>query len=145
MKRRSLRSMAASRSISGRPATWLRKPSSAYSGMKEMPERPPRRESSTCPASVPMHETMPIPVTTTRRVPFMSLDRLRVFEQPHLRGGGLIDQFAVGAHLAVGHSQHQASIDHALDVDAVIDAFRLRQDLSGELQLREPGRAARAG
>ena len=44
MKRRSLRSIAASKSTTGAPATWLRKPIAAYSGWCVMPERISRRE-----------------------------------------------------------------------------------------------------
>gem|GEM_PF-5927834 len=66
MKRSCLRSMCASRSICGTPATWLRKPISANSGMARMPERPARSAAVTLALSLPMQETMPVPVMTTR-------------------------------------------------------------------------------
>ena len=50
----------------GAPCTWQRKPSSAYSSAREMPDFASRRLASTSWVLLPMDETMPIPVTTTR-------------------------------------------------------------------------------
>src|SRR6218665_15307 len=66
MKRGCLRSIGASRSIGGTPATWLRMPNSLNWGMARMPERPARSDCVTVAMSLPMHETMPVPVITTR-------------------------------------------------------------------------------
>src|SRR5690606_4394748 len=109
----------ASRSMSGLPATWLRKPISVYSGMATIPERPSRSEASTCRESSPMHETMPMPVTTTRRVLMVSVILLShcpgVFEQTDPQVGRFVDHLSVDLHLAVGHAKHQPAVDHALD------------------------------
>ena len=50
------------------PSTWLRKPCSAMSGEKEMPERLSFRDVRTVSTSLPIDETMPMPVMTTRRM-----------------------------------------------------------------------------
>ena len=52
----------------GRPCTWQRKPCSAYSGAKLMPERPSFSDVRTSSTSLPIEETMPMPVMTTRRM-----------------------------------------------------------------------------
>ena len=67
MKRFCLRSMLASRSISGTPATCERRPSPAYSGIWRMPLRPARSAADTLSRPLPRLDTMPMPVTTTRR------------------------------------------------------------------------------
>lgn len=54
--------------MAGGACTWQRKPSSAYSGAATTPERAWRRLSVTSRALPPMEETMPSPVTTTRRM-----------------------------------------------------------------------------
>jgi hypothetical protein len=63
MARRSTRSVGSSE---GLPHTWHLKPCSAKSGEKEMPDFAPLRDAVTSAASLPMEETMPRPVTTTR-------------------------------------------------------------------------------
>ena len=50
----------------GAPCTWQRKPSSAYLSAREMPDFASRRLASTSWVLLPIDETMPIPVTTTR-------------------------------------------------------------------------------
>src|SRR5690606_17579679 len=151
MKRRSLRSTATSRSMSGRPATWLRKPSSVYSGMALMPERPSRKDCRTWSWSSPMHEMMPMPVMTTRRVLVVSLmlglpclsGRLRIDEQSDVEFLGVVDQLAVDEDLAVGHAQHQPAVDHALDVETILDELRPGEHLAGELEAAQAQRPAR--
>src|SRR5579859_272292 len=76
------RSTIDSQSICGGACTWQRKPSSAYSGAATTPERASRREASTSLALLPIEETTPIPVTTTRRmVSFRIRGRLRTAER----------------------------------------------------------------
>jgi len=48
--------------------TWQRKPRSAYSGAAEIPDFASRSAASTSLALLPIEETIPIPVTTTRRM-----------------------------------------------------------------------------
>src|SRR5690606_13228265 len=92
-----------------------------------MPERPSRRDCRTCAWSRPMQEMMPTPVMTTRRVLVVSLMLtkpsacIRIDEQPDVQFLGFIDQAAVDSDLAVGHAQDKAAIDHALDVEPVMD------------------------
>src|SRR5436190_22309168 len=62
------RSTIASQSIRGGAWTWQRKPSSAYSGAAVTPLRASRSEARTSFELLPMDETTPIPVTTTRRM-----------------------------------------------------------------------------
>src|SRR6185437_4981536 len=115
MKRFSLRSITASRSIFGTPATWLRKPSSLYSCIARIPLRPSRSALATVSCSLPRHDTMPIPVTTTRRIS-ETLGRL---EQAH-------------AHVAP-------------DVDLVAHQLRGRLHLAGKLHVAHAQRTAGTG
>src|SRR3978361_2126594 len=59
----------------GMPATWLRKPWLTKSSERVMPDLASRRVARTSWLLLPMDETMPIPVTTTRLMA----------EYPHLR------------------------------------------------------------
>ena len=58
--------MCSLKSISTEPATWLRKPISAYSCLNRIPERPSLNDSVTEAASSPIQDVIPNPVTTTR-------------------------------------------------------------------------------
>src|SRR6476646_6300517 len=60
------RSMDSAGSSVGAPWTWQRKPSVAYSSARLMPDLASRRLASTSWVLLPMDETIPIPVTTTR-------------------------------------------------------------------------------
>ena len=62
------RSTDSAGSSEGAPCTWQRKPSVAYSSAREMPDLASRRLASTSWVLLPMDETMPIPVTTTRLI-----------------------------------------------------------------------------
>ena len=63
MARRSTASLGSS---VGAPCTWQRKPSSAYLSARTMPDLASRSDATTSCVLLPMDETMPIPVTTTR-------------------------------------------------------------------------------
>ena len=67
-KRMARRSTASLGSSVGAPWTWQRKPSSAYLSARTMPDLASRSEASTSCVLLPMDETMPIPVTTTRLI-----------------------------------------------------------------------------
>ena len=89
-----------------------------------MPERPSRSEASTSGASPPMADTMPMPVTATRRISeFLSdgLSRHRT-KQSNPDSGGREDRLAVGLQLAVGDGQHDPATAHAADVDDCSEA-----------------------
>ena len=72
------RSTTSAGSSVGAPCTWQRKPSSAYLSARVMPDFASRRLASTSWVLLPMDETMPIPVTTTRLMIASSAFRLRV-------------------------------------------------------------------
>ena len=67
-KRMARRSTDSPGSSVGAPCTWQRKPSSAYLSARTMPGFASRNEASTSCVLLPMDETMPIPVTTTRLI-----------------------------------------------------------------------------
>src|SRR4051812_35955852 len=117
MKRSWRLSICSVTSICGLPCTWQRKPCSAYSGAKLMPERPALSDSVTCSASLPIEETMPRPVITTRRM----AGPPSVPEQADLHVGSRIDQLAVRAHLAVGDAELELAVDHPGKIDGILD------------------------
>src|SRR5690606_20432827 len=136
MKRLSLRSISAARSMSGTPATWLRSPSSAYSGTWRMPGRRARRESATAAASLPRQETMPSPVTTTRRSAAADISEpLGTGEQPDPQVGGGVDLAPIRQRAPVPDDQGQLAAHHPADVDLVSHQFRVREYLPRELDL----------
>src|SRR5215467_7885436 len=152
------RSIAASGSSVGAPCTWQRNPRSAYSEARDMPDFASRRLASTSWVLLPMDETMPIPVTTTRLMnassasrpaqraqpPSSTAARLHHFvaEQSDLKVNGAIDDRPVGREPAVGDAEHELAAHDPLDVDAVDHLLDRGQDLAGEFQLAEPERAS---
>src|SRR5215813_12525058 len=118
MARRSTTSCASS---VGAPCTWQRKPSSAYLSARTTPDFASRKLARTSWVLLPMDETMPIPVTTTRLMPASSASlprracaagrppasgaaRLRdglLTEQPDLEVERTVDHRAVGGKPAV--------------------------------------------
>src|SRR5580693_3950391 len=127
MARRSTDSLGSS---VGAPCTWQRKPSSAYLSARTMPDLASRSDASTSCVLLPMDETIPIPVTTTRLMAVFPSPRCgktarlrsrcgcrqrRVFaEQPDLEVERAIDNRAIGGQPAVGNPQHQLRTHHAL-------------------------------
>ena len=72
-----------------------------------MPDFASRSEASTSCALLPMDDTMPRPVTTTRRMPLCSsLRPLSGWNRPTLRSVAVIDRFAVGLQHAIGDAKH---------------------------------------
>src|SRR5215218_1374220 len=146
MKRRSRRSTISSTFIFSVPATWLRKPSSLYCGTNSMPDLPSRRDFVTSAALLPIEETTPRPVTTTR---FMMSARCHrgfddVLEQSDLEAHGLIDRLAIGLHEAVGDAQDQLAQHHALEMDMESELLHRRHDHAGELDFAHAQRPAAA-
>src|SRR5665213_1282451 len=111
MKRVVRRSSTSNGSSLGAPCTWQRKPSSAYSGAKTMPGRASLRLSSTWATSLPIDDTMPMPVTTTRLIASMLPARNRPKalllhdEEADAQILGLVDDLAVGLDPAIGHAK----------------------------------------
>src|SRR4029077_4623143 len=113
MKRRSRRSTSSSTLILRVPATWLRKPRSRYCGTNSMPDLPSRSERVTSAALLPIDETTPKPVTTTR---FMSAGRRRdrrVLNQPDFKAADLVDWIAVGMDDTICNAQRELAQHHA--------------------------------
>src|SRR5258708_13310708 len=120
MKRRRRRSTSSSTFILSVPATWLRKPRSRYWGTNSMPDLPSRNDRVTSAALLPIEETTPRPVTTTR---FMSAGRRgdgRILDQPDLQAADFVDLLAVGMDDAVGDAQPELAQHHALEVAMVV-------------------------
>src|ERR1043166_4208836 len=138
-KRMARRSIVPSGSSVGAPCTWERKPSSTYLSARTMPDLASRRLASTSWVLLPMDETMPIPVTTTRLMPASSasyrsapraagrrrgasgsarLQHGSLTEQPHLEIERTVDHRAVGGKPAVGDAEHELRSHHPLDVEA---------------------------
>src|SRR5262245_2000486 len=168
-KRMARRSIASSALRLGAPWTWQRKPSSAYLSAREMPDLASCRLASTSWVLLPIDETMPIPVTTTRLMPASSAScaapgsrsasagwpppstaarlqgRVVVTEQADLEVHGAVDDRTVRREPAIGDAEHELGAHHPLDIDAVDDVLDGGQHLSGELELAEAERAALAG
>src|ERR1700761_1360001 len=120
MKRIRRRSISCSGSSFSVPATWLRKPSSLYCGTNSMPDLPSFSDCVTSLALLPIEETTPRPVTTTR---FMGSGRRS--GRPNILGQAdfhiecLVGRNAVGGDEAVGDAQDETAQDHALHVHVV--------------------------
>src|SRR3984957_12012223 len=153
------RSTASLGSRGGAPWAWQRKPSSAYLSARTMPDLASRNDATTSCVLLPMDETIPIPVTTTRFM-YASFEisyaaprrrsrfgwlRLHVAEQADLEVERTIDHRTVGREPAVGDAEHELGAHHAFDFDAVDDVLHGRQHLAGELQLPHAQCAALAG
>src|SRR5262249_15773488 len=121
-----------------------------------------RNAASTCCVLLPMDETMPIPVTTTRlifrlvlvvslavraRPPrSLGLARLRrgVVDQSDFEVQRLEDHPAIGRKPAVGYAKNKSGSHHAFDVDAIYDILHRRQHLPGKFNLAHAERTALA-
>src|SRR5215831_10415146 len=163
------RSTASAASSVGAPCTWLRKPSSTCLSARVTPDLASRRLASTSCVLLPMDETMPIPVTTTRLMPASSAScgvfgasstapavcsygragrsgatrrqRGALLKQSDLEVERLVDDRAVRRDPAVGDAKHQPRAHHALDVDAVHHFLDGRENRAGKLHLAHAERA----
>src|SRR6187549_504849 len=120
------RSTTSDGSSDGAPCTWQRNPSSAYLSAREMPDLASRKLASTSWVLLPMDETTPIPVTTTRLMPSIyaghasRATRLRYLilpEQPHFEINRLVNDVAIGGEPAVGNAEHEFRAHHSFDVE----------------------------
>src|SRR5690349_9361052 len=127
-----------------------------------MPERASRSEASTSCVLLPMDDTMPMPVTTTRlmaRFPSYPCPGPRRGRPSSLAGAasgllrarleqsdpqvlGLVDAAPVRLEPAIGDAEDELGAEHALEVDAVDDLLYRRQDLVCELDFPNAQRAA---
>src|SRR6185503_17947167 len=130
IRRRSTNSSGLSFSV---PATWLRKPISLYCGTNSMPDLPSFSDFVTSAALLPIEETTPRPVTTTR---FMRLRRRSgrhdVLGQADSHVERLVNRIAVGMDEAVGDAHDQAAQDHALQMHVVGELLHGRHDHAGK-------------
>src|SRR6476646_2022414 len=135
--------MIASASRVGAPCTWQRNPRSAYSPAREIPDLASRRLANTSCVLLPMDETMPIPVTTTRLMdasrmtprlewrcaqdigtPLRVCLQLRTLaEQSDLEIEGAVDHRTIGGEPTIGDAKHQLGPHHPLDIDPVHDVL----------------------
>src|SRR5882757_3328959 len=129
------RSTMDSQSIWGGACTWQRKPSSAYSGAATTPDFASRSEASTSLALFPMDETMPMPVTTTRRMVPSRLRGVAAAHEPDteiLRG---IDGVSVGFQNPIADAHDEPAIDHPLHVDLIGHLLDAGGDFAAEPHL----------
>src|SRR5436190_12973836 len=124
------------------PATWLRKPSSLYCGTNSMPDLASFSDCVTSAALLPIDDTTPKPVTTTRRISAARRGRRRVLEQADLEAAHFVDLLAVRMDEAVGDAQHQLAQDHALQMHVISELLDGRHDHAGELHLADAKRSA---
>src|SRR5476649_1040611 len=116
MKRRRRRSTSSSTLSLSVHATWLRKPSSLYCGTASMPDLPCFSDCVTSAALLPIEETTPRPVTTTRFMSACCSGWRRVLEQADLHVGRLVDRLSISIHEAVANAHDQSTEDHALEM-----------------------------
>src|SRR5262249_19999119 len=165
MKRRALRGTMPSHSMWGSPCTWQRKPSSAYFSARTMPDFASRNEAMTSCVLFPMEETIPIPVTTTRRIETPSpclLPPLRhrsalqltrmsrsgavgvvscgrglfsALEQPEAKIRGGVNHLSVRLHDPVRNRKLELAQDHALQVDYILHGPGRGNDHAGKFHL----------
>src|SRR5215469_5750024 len=129
-----------------------------------MPDLASRRLANTSCVLLPMDETMPIPVTTTRLMDASRMTarlewrcqqdigtllrvclQLRTLaEQSDLEIEGSVDHRAVGGEPTVSNAKHKPRPHDPLDINPVHDVLHGREDLPGELELAEPERATLA-
>src|SRR5262244_514067 len=124
-----------------------------------MPDLASRRLARTSWVLLPIDETMPIPVTTTRlmhassrcaeRAPLTPSTSARlhhfVAEQTDLEVDRPIDDRAVRRQPTVGDAEHELAAHDALDVDAVDHVLDRGQNLAGEFQFAQSESASLAG
>src|SRR3546814_19486730 len=91
-----------------------------------------------------MLETMPSPVTTTRRMEPPS-EAFLGGEQADSHVLRLVDRPAVDFHDSVGDAHYQLAHDHPLDLDLVGNLLRRLQNLTGELYLAARSEERRVG
>src|SRR5487761_47629 len=135
----------------GAPWTWQRKPSSAYFSAFTIPDRARRSDSSTSSIVLPIEETIPIPVTTTRLISSASQERRTSNRR---NGGGLektdpkilgfVDSPVVRFEPAVCHAQHELASEDPFEINSVDDLFHAWQNLVGEFHFADAERPASA-
>src|SRR5688572_20218439 len=113
-----------------------------------MPDLASLREAVTSCTLLPMLDTIPMPVTTTRRIswsfPSGRLENVRLREKPHPQVARRVDRLPVGFQDAVGDAELELAQDDPLQIHHVLDLAHLGDDHACELDLADPQRAALA-
>src|SRR5438105_541345 len=114
-----------------------------------MPDLASRNEASTSWALLPIEDTMPMPVTTTRFMGQSSKRRSNVagsgtsgsgfarLEQADPQVLGRIDGLAVGLQPAIAGAEGEFAADHPLQLDDIFELAHGRQHHSGEFDLAD--------
>src|SRR5437868_3629800 len=101
-----------------------------------MPDLASRNAATTSCALLPMLETMPIPVTTTRRMLLVS-SGLRRLEKADAQIRCGIDGLAIGFEKPISNSDIELPQDHALEVDDIFDLADGRQHHAGQFDFSD--------
>src|SRR5579863_6378614 len=111
-----------------------------------MPLLASRSDATTSLAFTPMEETMPKPVTATRRMFRFPISAwLGNALEADAQVFGVIDRLAVGLHHPVADAHHQAPVvDHPFHVDLVGDQLDVVGHLAAELHHAAANRPAAA-
>src|SRR6266511_3510453 len=109
-----------------------------------MPDFASRRAATTSCTLFPMLETMPRPVTTTRRISSLS-SGLRRLEQADAKIHRGIDGLAIGFEKPVGNAEIEFPQDHTLEIDDVFDSSDAGQHHSGEFHIADSEGAPLSG
>src|SRR5436190_20768764 len=86
---------------------------------------------------LPMLATMPIPVTTTRRMLLVS-SGLRRLEKSDAQVHRRIDGLAVGFEKPIGDTEVELPENHTFEIDDIFDLADGRQHHAGEFHLANP-------
>src|SRR5512146_1518760 len=103
-----------------------------------MPLMPSRNACDTVDAALPRQDTMPMPVTATRR----TSEALRRAEQSNAQIACRVYRPVVDQRAAIGDHHRQLAAHHAAHVDFVAHEARILQHLAGELHFADAERAA---
>src|SRR5664279_5472376 len=101
-----------------------------------MPLTPSRKAIDTPDATLPRQDTIPMPVTTTRRIS----ESLRRTEQAHTQLAGHVYQTVVDIGATVSDHQRQPAAHHAAHVDLVTYQACILEHLAGELHFADTQR-----
>src|SRR5262249_15981718 len=109
-----------------------------------MPDFASRKAATTSCTLFPMLETMPRPVTTTRRISPSPLG-LCWLDQADAKIHRGIDGLAIGFEKPVGDTKIEFPQDHTLEIDDIFDFSDARQHHSGEFHIADTESAPLSG
>jgi hypothetical protein len=100
-----------------------------------MPDLPSFNDFVTSAALLPIEETIPRPVTTTRPMTACRRGGRRFLREADFHVEGFVGRLAVGLHEAVGDSHDQPAQDHPFEVHVVGELADAGDDHAGQLDL----------